>query len=126
MSQGGSSVAPMATSLTNDLAFIVNVSGSNVPAREQLIHETHQNLRQMGVPAALDWFMHPYAMAIAERKRSTWWKLNGDYDPQVHWRSSKTPLLVLYGREDERDNVPVADSVQRFEELKRSDIVVKV
>lgn len=126
MSQGGSGVAPLASSLTADLPFIINVSGSNVPTREQLVHETYQNLRQMGVPNLFAWFMHPYAMAIAQRKRRTWWELNGDYDPQPHLQQSGVPLLVLYGQDDEHDNVPVTESVRRFQALKRDNVVVKV
>ncbi len=126
MSQGGSAVAPLASTLTEDLPFIINVSGGNVPMREQLVHETYQNLRQMGVPSLFDAFMHPYAMAIAERKRRSWWELNGDYDPQPHWQQSDVPVLVLYGQDDERDNVPVTESVRRFEALRRDNIAVKV
>lgn len=38
-----------------------------------------------------------------------------DYDPIPWWRRVSQPILVIYGREDERENVPVAESVGRLE-----------
>lgn len=37
------------------------------------------------------------------------------YDPMPYWIVLRQPVLVLLGAEDERDNVPVATSVQRLE-----------
>jgi uncharacterized protein len=37
------------------------------------------------------------------------------YDPMPYWLVLRQPVLVLLGAEDERDNVPVAASVQRLE-----------
>ncbi len=39
----------------------------------------------------------------------------GSFDPLPHWALVSQPALVLYGAEDERDNVPVAESVRRLE-----------
>jgi pimeloyl-ACP methyl ester carboxylesterase len=38
-----------------------------------------------------------------------------DFDPMPHWLLVEAPVLVLYGAEDEHDNVPVALSVKRLE-----------
>ena len=38
----------------------------------------------------------------------TFWRLIHDFDPLPLWTSIETPCLILYGREDEHDNVPVA------------------
>jgi hypothetical protein len=45
----------------------------------------------------------------------SWIRRVGLYDPMPYWRMLRTPVLVVYGREDERDNVPVAESVRRLE-----------
>ena len=108
------------------MPWVVNVSGSNVSFDESLTHETYQNLRQMGIPSLFDALMHPYAFAIAQRKRARWWELNGDYDPQDDWAQLNVPTLVIYGREDERDNVPVQDSIDRFNALGRDNIHIDV
>ena len=39
----------------------------------------------------------------------------GQYDPMPYWIQLTQPVLVLYGADDERDNVPVAESVRRLE-----------
>lgn len=45
----------------------------------------------------------------------TWARLNKWYGPLPHWARLRVPVLVAYGEEDERDNVPVAESVERLE-----------
>jgi len=46
-----------------------------------------------------------------------WTFLRGvvDYSPMPYWTQIEAPVLVLYGEEDEADNVPVAESVRRLE-----------
>jgi dipeptidyl aminopeptidase/acylaminoacyl peptidase len=39
----------------------------------------------------------------------------GQFDPMPYWIQLTQPVLVLYGADDERDNVPVAESVRRLE-----------
>lgn len=43
----------------------------------------------------------------------TFWQLIHDFDPMPLWRDIAAPTLIVFGREDEHDNVPVA----RCEEL---------
>lgn len=114
ISQGGSWVAPIATTMTNDLPFVINISGAAVSPNQQLAHETRQTLRQHGIPEFLDFFVHPYAVAIPKRRRSIWWDTNGSYDPIPDWQECWTPTLFIYGSEDELDNVPVSTSVGRL------------
>lgn len=52
--------------------------------------------------------------------RWAWWNRVGRIDPVVGWAQSETPVLVVYGERDESDNVPVARSVERLEELGRA------
>ncbi len=39
----------------------------------------------------------------------------GQFDPIPYWIQLTQPVLVLYGADDERDNVPVGESVRRLE-----------
>jgi dipeptidyl aminopeptidase/acylaminoacyl peptidase len=45
-----------------------------------------------------------------------WWRRVGDFDPLPLWRSYHKPVLVVYGAEDEQDNVPVAESRRLLDE----------
>lgn len=112
-SQGGW-IAPLAASELPRLAFMVSLSGAAVTPNEQLKHELGQN--RIAV-----WF--------AKRKRPVWWEKNGDFDPIPYWAAYEGPSLIVYGREDEQDNVPVARSEDRLKRLKRDhpvDMTIKV
>lgn len=43
-----------------------------------------------------------------------WVRRVADYDPIPYWKMLTGPILVVYGKEDERNNVPVAESVRRL------------
>ncbi len=45
-----------------------------------------------------------------------WIGLNASYDPIPHWKTVEVPVLVVYGAEDEEDNLPVEESVKRLEQ----------
>jgi hypothetical protein len=45
-----------------------------------------------------------------------WIRLNVSYDPIPHWKAVDVPVLVVYGAEDEEDNLPVDESVKRLEQ----------
>lgn len=51
----------------------------------------------------------------ADDPRWTFFRRMLPFDPLPYWSSLEQPALVLYGAEDERDNVPVAESVRRLE-----------
>jgi dipeptidyl aminopeptidase/acylaminoacyl peptidase len=40
-----------------------------------------------------------------------------EFDPLPYWGQVAQPVLVVYGAEDEQDNVPVAESVRRLEHV---------
>jgi hypothetical protein len=114
LSQGGW-IVPMACGMSHDLAFIVNVVGSAVTPKEQTWHETKATLAQNGLPAFLVPLVAPVAYRVPLRRYAEFWRKNGDYDPVRDWERMKCPVLVVYGALDERDNVPVAESVRRLE-----------
>ncbi len=70
--------------------------------------------------AALEGPAAPFAEVMPSEPddwRWRWWARVGEYDPIRSWGSDSVPTLVLYGAEDEQDNVPVATSVGRLAEL---------
>lgn len=129
ISQGGSWIAPMAAAERTDLPFVVSLSGATVTPNQQLAHESVQTLAQMGLPRPIAVALQPIASAVPKARRPVWWNQNGDVDPIPYWKQVEAPVLVLYGREDERDNVPVQASVDRLTTLKaesESDITIHV
>jgi pimeloyl-ACP methyl ester carboxylesterase len=45
----------------------------------------------------------------------TFLRKSAAFDPMPYWLLLSQPVLVVYGADDERDNVPVAESVRRLE-----------
>jgi len=127
VSQGGSWIAPIAAADRADLPFVVSLSGAAVTPNQQLAHESVQTLVQQGFPKLVAIALQPIASAVPKARRPVWWEKNGDVDPMPYWEKVESPVLVLYGREDERDNVPVQTSVDRLTTMKaRSDFDVTV
>ncbi|MDX1662121.1 MAG: alpha/beta fold hydrolase, partial [Gemmatimonadota bacterium] len=163
LSQGGH-VAPLAADLSDQVAWVVDVSGASVTMAEQMRHEMANTARKAGLPpdgveAVLEiqraaeryvetgeWEPYAATLAAAEGKPWapvaegfpqtpdspvwTWARLNAAFDPIPHWKALDVPILVVYGEEDERDNVPVAESVRRLreglEEVDHDDYTVRV
>ncbi|MFQ5569621.1 MAG: alpha/beta hydrolase family protein [Rhodothermales bacterium] len=101
ISQGGW-IAPLAASMTQDLTFVINVSGATVTPNEQLAHE-------LGGSAVRVFF--------AKARKRIWWNLNGDFDPVPYWRRLTVPGLIVFGDQDEHENVPVTRSVARLDSI---------
>lgn len=146
-SQGGR-VAPVAGAVSEDAAFVINVSGDGVPFAEGMDHEMEATTRQAGLgddavrvvlelnrlageylqtgawapyAAALEAASHGPAESIASGFPQTpdawqWGFLRGvwRFDPLPVWQRVVQPILIVFGEEDEADNVPVARSVARL------------
>lgn len=162
LSQGGF-YAPLVGTMSNDVAFVISVSGAAVTPLEQVNHEMENTFRQAGlddsgVAAGMrlqnlaaqyvrtgDWTTYKNnlqaAMAsplrpIAENFPQTqdswvwaWWEKIGTYDPITYWKLLKQPALILFGEEDEFDNVPVKESIVRLENSFKGikkDITIRV
>ena len=116
-SEGGW-IAPLAAAKSNDIRFLVTVSGSAVTPREQIRHEISSDVRRYGTP---DFLVPLIAFALEFRstnKEESWWERNGRFEPTQYWAKLSIPTLVLYGSRDERDNIPVRRSVARLEEAR--------
>lgn len=120
ISQGGW-IAPLAASKIDEPAFVIDLVGTTVPPNDQLLHETQATLAQHHVPRFVRSIMTGIAAEIPRRKRATWWELNGAFDPLPYWRGLEAPALVVYGAEDENDNVPVERSVALLKQVQRPD-----
>lgn len=99
ISQGGW-IGPLVTGLSSEPAFVINISGTTVTPNEQLVHEFG------GGPVA------NVRAKITRKSRAEWWNKNGDFDPIPYWKKLSIPGLIVYGEEDEQDNVPVKRSVE--------------
>lgn len=124
-SQGGS-VAPLAASITADIGFVISLSGGVATFDELLLHESRQTLREEGLPGLLADGLAPAAAAMAKLQRPLWWKKNGSFDPLPYWTRLSVPALVVYGTEDEGDNVPVSQSVARLEGAGPAKLTLKL
>lgn len=118
ISQGGW-IAPLAATLEPDIAFVIDLCGSTVTPREQLVYEERQTLRQQGLPGWLADAAGSVTAWYPQRVRGTWWKKNGDFDPIPYWRDCGRPSFIAYGLEDAHDNVPIDEVVARIETLQR-------
>jgi dipeptidyl aminopeptidase/acylaminoacyl peptidase len=153
LSQGGW-IAPLAAARSNEVAFVIDISGASVSFAEQSFTEMANTARQAGLPedqvrevlelnravaeylATGDWERYrrareralerPWKQIAAGFPDSpdlpiwTFFRGVAAYDPLPYWIQLIEPVLVLYGAEDERDNVPVAESVRRLEHAFRS------
>ncbi|HYO13511.1 MAG TPA: alpha/beta fold hydrolase [Thermoanaerobaculia bacterium] len=153
LSQGGW-VVPLAAARSDEVAFVIDISGASVSFAEQSFTEMANTARQAGLPedqvrevlelnraageylVTGDWERYrrarehglgrPWKEIAAGFPGApdlpVWTFLRGvaAYDPLPYWIQLTEPVLVLYGAEDEHDNVPVAESVRRLEHAFRS------
>ena len=123
-SQGGH-ISPLIASQSDEIDFIVDLSGTSLPLREQLLFEEQQNLRQIGfLPIVADLLAYPSAWSIREVRQKTFWHAIGDFDPLPYWEELDVPALAIFGLED--TNVPALESETRLQTLSNSNITVKV
>ena len=124
MSQGGW-IAPIVANKSSDVAFIVNLVGSTVTPKEQLLYEENHNLREEGVLPGFSNLIAIMSTAyIRNIAQKQFWDAVGDYDPLPLWKQIAVDTLVLYGRDD--TNVPSAESASRLRALENPRITVRI
>ena len=114
-SQGGAWIAPLAADISADVAFAINVSGSAVTPDVQVTHEVEQDLANSGWPKWLSGVTAPVTKFFIGQRWVKWPDV-ANFDPIPYWERLKVPVLVVYGEDDENDNVPVKESVARLKE----------
>lgn len=126
VSQGGW-IAPLAAEGEPSLAYVVNLSGAAVTPAEQLTFEEINTIRAAGAPG---WLARAIAPATAWRIRKhvqpELWSRIGDFDPTPYWAKLQAPGLILWGAEDEADNLPVAASQKRIAAAANPKVEVRV
>ncbi len=115
VSQGGW-IAPMVADRSEEIAFIVVVSGSAVTPARNLAHEVRQSFYQLGLPAGLSRLVYPLSSLLVQFRWRKWWDVHR-FDPLPIWERLRVPALFLNGSDDE--NVPVSESLFRLEEASR-------
>ncbi|NIL94974.1 MAG: alpha/beta fold hydrolase [Woeseiaceae bacterium] len=120
MSQGGW-IAPIVARDSDDLAFVVNMVGSAVTPKEQLLYEEDHNIRQMGFLPGISYLIALASTAhIRHVRMPQFYDRVADYDPIPLWDAMAVNALVLYGSDD--TNVPSEESAARLQALDKASI----
>lgn len=119
-SQGGW-IAPIVASNEPSVAFVVSMSGAGVITEEQLAFEEVNNIVEMGTYRFVARIVSRFTVpAIMQRDT---WRATAGFDPMTYWPDVEAPVFAAFGEGD--TNVPVQESVNRFEALP-NDILVGV
>ena len=114
MSQGGW-IAPLVASKSEDLSFVVSMSGAFVTTDEQLLYEETNSIHQMGTYMFLAKLIAP--LTTKNIQRMDFWLPLAGYDPLPYWEKVSVPAFAAFGGGDV--NVPVEESISRLESLEK-------
>ncbi len=120
MSQGGW-IAPVVASKTDDVSFVVSMSGAAVSLEEQLLHEEIFNI----VPYTYK-FIAKLIAPISSRilmKKDFFIPIAG-FDPIPYWKDVHVPVFFALGGNDE--NIPVDASIHRLQENNLNHFTMKI
>lgn len=120
MSQGGW-IAPIVATQTDDVAFVVSMSGAAVTTEDQLLHEEIYNIAPFtyGFLARL---IAPISSGILMKKE--FFLPTAGFDPITYWKDVDVPVFFALGENDE--NVPVNASIERLKENNLDHFIIKV
>ncbi len=108
-SQGGW-IAPVVAGRTDELSFVVSMSGAAVTTAEQLLHEEINNIAP---------YTYTFIARLIAPLTTNMIKTRADvrayvgFDPVPHWKKVSVPVFFAFGENDE--NVPVEKSLERIE-----------
>lgn len=114
MSQGGW-IAPLATSKSEDVSYVVSMSGAFVTTDEQLLYEEINSIHKMGTYMFLAKLIAP--LTTKNIQRMDFWLPLAGYDPLPYWEMVNVPAFAAFGGGDV--NVPVEESIRRLESLEK-------
>jgi dipeptidyl aminopeptidase/acylaminoacyl peptidase len=120
MSQGGW-IAPIAASMSDDISFVVSMSGAGVTTDEQLLFEEINNINEMGTYRFLAKLIAP--ITTRRIQRMDFWLPIAEFDPIPFWEQVEVPTFAAFGEHDR--NVPVEESIERLKSIDRN-IITKV
>ena len=120
MSQGGW-IAPLAASKSEDVSFVVSMSGAFVTTDEQLLYEETNSIHRMGTYKFLAKLIAP--LTTKNIQRMDFWLPLAGFDPLPYWEMVNVPAFAAFGGGD--INVPVDESIQRLQSLEK-EVVYQV
>jgi pimeloyl-ACP methyl ester carboxylesterase len=116
----GGRVAGIAAGSRPDLAFAVSVVSGLTTLDEALAFQLRNDWsRRLKLPRILVGPIAAFDTFLVRDRRRAYWRTNGNVDPTPFWRSTTAPALMIFGRLDETDNVPVERSVSILREINR-------
>ena len=120
MSQGGW-IAPVVAAQTDDISFVVSMSGPAVTTEEQLLHEEIYNISPYTYT-----FLARLIAPISSRNlmKKEFFIPTAGFDPIEYWKDVQVPVLFALGGNDEF--VPVDASIQRLQENNLAHFTIKV
>ena len=120
MSQGGW-IAPVVAAETDDVSFVVSMSGAAVTTEEQLLHEEIYNIAPYTYT-----FLAKLIAPISARNlmKKAFFIPTAGFDPVPYWKDVHAPVFFALGGDDE--NVPVDASVQRLKENNLNHFIMKI
>lgn len=120
MSQGGW-IAPIVASKTDDVSFVVSMSGAAVTTEEQLLHEEIYNISPYTYS-----FIAKLIAPVSTRilMRQDFFVPTAGFDPIPYWKDVHVPVFFALGGGDE--NVPVDASVLRLKENDLDHFTIKI
>ena len=119
MSQGGW-IAPVVAAKTEDLAFVVSMSGPIVTQEEQLLYEEIHNI----APYTYTFIAKLIApLTTKNLMKKEYIKGYAGFDPIPYWEQVNIPAFIALGENDK--NVPIEESIERLNS-NNLDLLVKV
>lgn len=120
MSQGGW-IAPVVAAKTDDVSFVVSMSGAAVTSEEQLLHEEIYNIAPYTYRFIAK-LIAPISSRVIMKKE--FFVPNAEFDPIPYWKDVDVPVFIALGGGDE--NVPVEASIRRLKENNLNHFNIKV
>ena len=120
MSQGGW-IAPVVATKSDDVSFVVSMSGTAVTTDEQLLHEEINNIS----PYTYSFIAKLIAPITTNHlKQLDHVSAYMGFDPIPYWKEVQVPVFFALGENDE--NVPVDASINRLSENNLNHFNVKI
>lgn len=120
MSQGGW-IAPVVATKTDDVSFVVSMSGAAVTTDEQLLHEEINNIEQYTFTCIAK-LIAP--ITTNNLKQKDYLIAYMGFDPIPYWKRIHVPVFFAFGENDE--NVPVAAGIKRLKENNLNHFDIKI
>jgi dipeptidyl aminopeptidase/acylaminoacyl peptidase len=119
MSQGGW-IAPVVAAQTDDVSFVVSMTGAAVTTDEQLLHEETHNI----APYTYTFIARLIAPITTNNiKQMEHVSAYMGFDPIPYWKDVQVPVFFAFGGNDK--NVPVEASIERLRENNLNHFEVK-